>query len=140
MADSKATIATAKRHSNSVRPRCDWIPASFIATTSQPGQQNTMSTLSYDDQCRYLTAERHTINMEQSQLAPNRQVASLDSPTAVQPSLSPSSVGGECLVHRHGGYSQRFRQREGHIFFTSLEVPNSGNPSLPQRIDDFFYQ
>ena len=99
-----------------------------------------MSTLSYDDQCRYLRPERHTINMEQSQLAPNRQVASLDSPTAVPPSLSPSSVGGDCLVHRHGGYSQRFRQREGHIFFATVEIPHGGDPPLAQRIDDFFYQ
>ena len=140
MADSKATIATAKRHSNSVRPRCDCSPASFIATTSQPNQQNTMSTLIYDDECWYLTAERHSINTEQSELAPNRQVASRDSPTAVQPSLRPAAWGGECLVHRHGGYSQRFRQGEGHIFFTPLEVPNSGNTPQPQRIDDFFYQ
>lgn len=99
-----------------------------------------MSTLIYDDQCWYLTAEWHGITTTQRELAPNRQVASLVSPIAVQPSLRPSSLGGECLVHRHGRYSQRFRKREGHIFFTSLEVPNSGNPPLPQRIDDFFYQ
>lgn len=96
--------------------------------------------LVYDDQCWYLAADWQAINMAQRKFAPNPQVAALESPAAAQASFRPNNVPGDCLIHHHRGNSQRFRQREGHIFFTTVEIPHGGDPPLAQRIDDFFYQ
>jgi hypothetical protein len=45
-----------------------------------------MSMLVYDDQCWNLAAEWHAINTAPLKLAPNPQMAALDSLTVVQPS------------------------------------------------------